>query len=34
MLIDITLQITPKIVRDAQGNESKTLTGIWVLILM
>ncbi len=27
MLIDITLKITPKMVRDAQGNEQKALVG-------
>ncbi len=27
MLIDITLKITPKLIRDAQGNEKKALTG-------
>ena len=27
MLIDITLKITPKMVKDAQGNESKALVG-------
>lgn len=27
MMIDITLEITPKMVKDAQGNESKALVG-------
>lgn len=27
MLIDITLKITPKVIKDAQGNEKKALTG-------
>ena len=27
MLIDITLKITPKMVKDAQGNEKKALVG-------
>lgn len=27
MLIDVTLKITPKMVKDAQGNEKKSLVG-------
>lgn len=35
MKIDVTLEITPKMVQDAQGHDKKSLyLDIWELILM
>ena len=34
MKIDVTLEITPKMVQDAQGHDKKSYLDIWELILM